>query len=152
MPTWLLIRLDPATQNRIAAFALGIARSICHDACMMKAFALTLFLAVGFFRGAFAADSTVLGEFISIPHLGDQWPADKNAPGFVSVLDRDNRVISNIGGTPPVYDAAGVLQPMRSTGAPFVHPHGVAIDGEGNLYVAQFSSPAAPLLKFERIK
>lgn len=97
-------------------------------------------------------DAVLFGEFVFIPHLGDQWPKDKNAPGFVSVLDRNNRVISNIGGTPPAYDAAGALQPMRSTGAPFIHPHGIAVDRAGNLYVAQFSSPAAPLLKFERIK
>ena len=97
-------------------------------------------------------DAVLFGEFVFIPHLGDQWPADKNAPGFVSVLDRNNRVISNIGGTPPAYGDAGALRPMRSTGTPFIHPHGVAVDGEGNLYVAQFSSPAAPLLKFERIK
>ena len=97
-------------------------------------------------------DAVLFGEFLLIPHLGDQWPKDKNAPGFVSVLDRNNRVISNIGGTPPVYDAAGTLQRMRSTGAPFIHPHGIAVDAEGNLYVAQFASPAAPLLKFERIK
>lgn len=97
-------------------------------------------------------DAVIFGDFLFIPHLGDQWPKDKNAPGFVSVLDKNNRVISNIGGTPPEYDASGALQPMRSTGAPFIHPHGIAVDADGNLYVAQFSSPAAPLLKFERIK
>lgn len=97
-------------------------------------------------------DAVIFGEYVFIPHLGDQWPKDKNAPGFVSVLDRNNRVVSNIGGSAPEYDASGNLQPMHSTGAPFIHPHGVTVDAEGNLYVAQFSSPAAPLLKFERIK
>lgn len=97
-------------------------------------------------------DAVIFGEFMFVPHLGDQWPKDKNAPGFVSVLDNNNRVISNIGGPPAEYDANGNLQPMRSTGSPFIHPHGVAVDAEGNLYVAQFSSPAAPLLKLERIK
>lgn len=96
-------------------------------------------------------DAVIFGEFMFVPHLGDQWPKDKNAPGFVSVLDKTNRVISNIGGTPPEYDTAGAMLPMRSTGAPFIHPHGIAVDADGNLYVAQFSSPAAPLLKFERI-
>lgn len=97
-------------------------------------------------------DAVLFGEFLIVPHLGDQWPKDKNAPGFVSVLDRNNRVISNVGGTPPVYDASGALQPMRSTAAPFIHPHGVTADAEGNLYVAQFASPSAPLLKLERLK
>ena len=97
-------------------------------------------------------DAAIFGEFLFVPHLGDQWPKDKNAPGFVSVLDENNRIISNIGGAPPKYDADGRLRPMRSTGAPFIHPHGVAVDAAGNLYVAQFSSPAAPLLKFERLK
>lgn len=97
-------------------------------------------------------DAVIFGQFMFVPHLGDQWPKDKNAPGFVSVLDKNNRVISNIGGTAPEYDAGGALMPMHSTGVPFIHPHGVTVDAEGNLYVAQFSSPAAPLLKFERMK
>ena len=41
---------------------------------------------------------------------------------------------------------------LKSDGKTFIHPHGVAVDAEGNLYVAQFSSPAAPLLKLERLK
>lgn len=97
-------------------------------------------------------DAVIFGEFMFVPHLGDQWPKDKNAPGFVSVLNKDNRVISNIGGAPAEYEADGTLKPMHSTGAPFIHPHGVAVDAAGNLYVAQFSSPAAPLLKFERLR
>jgi hypothetical protein len=81
----------------------------------------------------------------------DSRPADKNAPGFVSVLDRNNKVISNIGGSPPVYEN-GILQPMKTTTKAFIHPHGVAVDAEGNLYVAQFSSPAAPLIKLARVR
>jgi DNA-binding beta-propeller fold protein YncE len=46
----------------------------------------------------------------------------------------------------------GVLQPMQSDHKTFIHPHGVAVDAEGNLYVAQFASQAVPLLKLERIK
>lgn len=97
-------------------------------------------------------DAVIWGDFIFMPHLGDQWPKDKNAPGFVSVLDKSNKVVSNIGGTPPEYDAQGELQPMHTTTKAFIHPHGLTVDKEGNLYVAQFSSPGAPLLKLERIK
>ncbi len=96
-------------------------------------------------------DAVVWGQWIFIPHLGDQWPKDKNAPGFVSVLDEHNRVVSNIGGSPPEYNAAGELQPMRSTTKALLHPHGIAVDAQGNLYVAQFASPEAPLLKLERL-
>ena len=96
-------------------------------------------------------DAVFFGKFLFIPHLGDQWPKDKNAPGFLSVLDSDNHVISNIGGTAPEYDAAGALQMMHAIGHAFIHPHGIAVDGAGNVYVAQFSSPSAPLLKLERL-
>ena len=126
--------------------------------CMSDKLEVKRFTLEGMFIDKFALpggnprDAVLFGEFLFIPHLGDQWPTDKTAPGFVSVLDRRNRVISNIGGTPPVYDEAGALKPMRSTGAPFIHPHGIAVDADGNLYVAQFASPAAPLLKLERIK
>ena len=42
--------------------ALGIARSICHDARMMKAFVLTLLFTAGFLCNAFAAELAVLGQ------------------------------------------------------------------------------------------
>ena len=97
-------------------------------------------------------DAVLWGDHLFMPHLGDQWPKDKNAPGFISVLDRLNHVVSNIGGSPPEYDANGELKPMHTTTKAFIHPHGLAVDGEGNIYVAQFSSPSAPLLKLEHLK
>ncbi len=97
-------------------------------------------------------DAVLFGQYLIIPHLSDDWPADRNAPGFISVLDRNNRVISNVGGTPAEYSKEGILQPMKSIVSPFVHPHAVALDAEGNMYVAQFASPGAPLLKLERLK
>ncbi len=96
-------------------------------------------------------DIVMWGEHAIVPHLGDQWPKDKNSPGFISILDRKWRVVSNIGGTPAIYET-GELQPMASDGRSFIHPHGVAVDDDGNLYVAQFASPAAPLLKLEKVK
>jgi len=97
-------------------------------------------------------DAVIWQRFVFIPHLGDQWPTDKNAPGFVSVLDEHNRVVSNIGGSAPVDDASGALQTMRAVGTAFIHPHGLAVDAQGNLYVAQFASKAAPLIKLERVQ
>lgn len=96
-------------------------------------------------------DIVIWGRHAIVPHLGDQWPKDKNSPGFISILDGGWRVISNIGAAPAIYETGG-LQPMTSDGKTFIHPHGVVADSAGNLYVAQFASPAAPLLKLERVK
>ncbi len=96
-------------------------------------------------------DCVIWGEHAIVPHLGDQWPQDRNAPGFISIVDRDYHIVSNIGAPPAVYKN-GVLQSMKSDGKTFIHPHGVAADAAGNLYIAQFASPAAPLLKLERVR
>jgi peptidylamidoglycolate lyase len=103
------------------------------------------------FPGGNPRDVAPFGEHALVPHLGDQWPKDKNAPGFISIVDRDFKIVSNIGAPPADYKD-GVLQPMRSDGQTFIHPHGVTVDAEGSLFVAQFASPAAPLLKLERLK
>ena len=61
------------------------------------------------------------------------------------------RVISNLAGTPPQYDSAGKLQPMRHTEDVFLHPHDLTIDREGSLYVAQFASNRTYPIKLERV-
>lgn len=96
-------------------------------------------------------DVVIWGSNAIVPHLGDQWPQDRGSPGFISIMDSQWRVVSNIGAPAAVY-ADGKLQPMASDKKTFIHPHGVAVDAAGNLYVAQFASPAAPLLKLERVK
>ena len=55
-------------------------------------------------------------KHIFIPHLGDRWPNDRNAAGYISVLDRIFTVVANLGRTTPDY-RAGNLDTMatRST-------------------------------------
>ncbi|MCX6856369.1 MAG: hypothetical protein NTV80_15860 [Verrucomicrobia bacterium] len=103
------------------------------------------------FPGGNPRDFVIFGEYGVIPHLGDNWPKDKNAPGFISIVDRDFKIVSNIGAPAAEYKE-GVLQAMRSDGKTFIHPHGVCMDREGNLFIAQFASPTAPLLKLERLQ
>lgn len=91
------------------------------------------------------------GEHFVCAHLADNWPKDRNSRGFISILDRDFRVISNIGGTAPEYDGKGHLTAMRSTDDVFTHPHDAVIAPDGALYVAQFASGNTYPLKFERI-
>jgi peptidylamidoglycolate lyase len=74
----------------------------------------------------------------------------KEGTGFVTILDKDNKVISNIGGSQPVYDN-GVLQPMSQTEKIFTHPHDVCVDEEENLYVAQWASGKVYPYKFTRV-
>ena len=90
------------------------------------------------------------GHFF-VAHLADNWPADRQSRGFVSVLDEQLRVVANLGGSAPEYDDAGRLRPMRNTSPVFLHPHDLCVDAEGSLYVAQFASGNTYPLKFERV-
>lgn len=65
----------------------------------------------------------------------NQWKGS----GFVTILDKDNKVISNPGGTEPQYEN-GALQTMRQATKSFVYPHDVCVDDEENLYIAQWNS------------
>ena len=91
------------------------------------------------------------GTHYHVAHLADNWPADRQSRGFVSVLDAELRVVSNVGGSAPEYDDAGVLRPMRNTSAVFLHPHDLVVDDEGSLYVAQFASGNTYPVKLERV-
>ena len=86
-----------------------------------------------------------------IPHLADNWPDDRSSRGYLSVLDKNLRVISNIGGTPPEYSDQGTLQKMKQQGDVFLHPHDLVVDDEDSIYVAQFASNQTYPIKLERI-
>ncbi|WP_404307449.1 NHL repeat-containing protein [Neorhodopirellula lusitana] len=60
--------------------------------------------------------------------------------GFVTILDRENQVISNPGGTRPQYDDEGRLTMMLQDAAVFENCHDVCVDAEENLYVCQWNS------------
>ncbi len=95
-------------------------------------------------------DIVFFDDHIVIPHLGDNWPEDRNAAGFISFLDRDFNVVANLGGKSR-RDGNGKLVGMQHNSHLFRHPHGIVFDQRGNLYVAQFASNGTFPLKFERI-
>jgi len=101
--------------------------------------------------GTSPRDIFVQEDKLFIPHLGSDWPKNRDAPGFVSVLDKDNKVIANIGGTLPLYQD-GKLQKMTHSGDTFIHPHALTMDKYGNLYVAQWMSKSTWPLKFTPVK
>ncbi len=91
------------------------------------------------------------GRNYFVANLGDNWPKDRDCRGFVSVLDEKLRVLSNVGGTPPEYTDDGKLRPMAHREEVFRHPHDLAVDSDGSLYVAQFASGKTYPIKLERV-
>jgi hypothetical protein len=75
---------------------------------------------------------------------------DAENTGFATILDKNNKVVSNIGGTEPVYKD-GVLQPMAQAEKIFLNPHDVLVDNDENLYVAQWASGKVYPYKFTRV-
>ena len=92
-----------------------------------------------------------VGDHYYVAHLADNWPKDRDSPGYVSVLDKDFKVVSNIDGQAPQYDDEGKLQKMSALGKVFTHPHDLCIDEDDSLYVAQFLSGGTFPIKLERV-
>jgi peptidylamidoglycolate lyase len=92
------------------------------------------------------------GEYTVIPHLrgntGVMDKADKN--GFITILGPDRKVISSLGTDPVVYQN-GVPNPMGANSKLFTFPHGLLIDDEQNIYVAQWNSGKTYPIKLERV-
>jgi outer membrane protein assembly factor BamB len=70
--------------------------------------------------------------------------------GFVTILDSKNKVVSNPGGTQPVYKD-GALQLIVQDKPIFNHCHDVCIDNDKNLYVCQWNANKTYPVKLERV-
>ena len=70
--------------------------------------------------------------------------------GFVTILDKADKVISNPGGTKPVYKK-GTLQLMLQETPLFHHCHDVCIDEDKNIYVCQWNAGKTYPIKLERV-
>lgn len=70
--------------------------------------------------------------------------------GFVTILDHNDQVISNPGGTEPVY-RDGTLQLMVQDEPVFAHCHDVCIDEDKNLYICQWNAGKTYPVKLERV-
>lgn len=70
--------------------------------------------------------------------------------GFVTVLDKENRVVSNPGGTEPIYEN-GKLKLMLQDQPIFKHCHDVCVDYDKNLYVCQWNAGAVYPYKLHRV-
>ncbi|MGJ8693721.1 MAG: 6-bladed beta-propeller [Thalassotalea sp.] len=70
--------------------------------------------------------------------------------GFITIVDKNNQVIANPGGTEPYYEN-GKLMPMQSTFDVFNHCHAVCVDDDDNLYVGQWNANQMYPIKLERV-
>ncbi len=70
--------------------------------------------------------------------------------GFVTIMDKNDKVISNPGGTEPQYKN-GELQLMIQNTPVFNHCHDVCIDDDKNIYVCQWNANKTYPIKLERV-
>jgi hypothetical protein len=71
--------------------------------------------------------------------------------GFVTILDKNNKVVSNPGGTKPRYRKDGKLEMMLQDQPVFKHCHDVCVDDDKNLYVCQWNAGKVYPYKLHRI-
>jgi hypothetical protein len=70
--------------------------------------------------------------------------------GFVTILDKKDKVVSNPGGTAPKF-INGELQLMVQESPLFKHCHDVCIDEDKNIYVCQWNAGKTYPIKLERV-
>lgn len=104
--------------------------------------------------GAFAGQAVFKGDY---GYAGVCWSKEngtgkklKNS-GFVTIFDKENKVISNPGGSLPEY-SKGKIKPMYQTTKTFMHVHDVCVDDEENIYVLQWNAKGTYPIKLERIR
>ena len=101
------------------------------------------------FGGGFTASDTLknimlVAAVLRSPTLNDE------KTGFVTILNKENKVVSNLGGSEPVYEN-GKLKQLSQTDKIFIHPHDVCVDDEGSIYVAQWASGKVYPYKFTKV-
>lgn len=110
------------------------------------------YLSTIFLPGAYVCRAVIDGDDI---YSGVCWSRLKylnQTPnsGFVTILDKNNKVISNPGGTGPNY-RNGELQLMVQEESLFKHCHDVCVDEDKNIYVCQWNASKSYPIKLERV-
>lgn len=90
-------------------------------------------------------------------YAGVCWSKDVNGQklggdsGFVTILDKNNKVVSSPGGTVPTYKN-GILQAtLQATNPIFQHGHDVCVDEDKNLYICQWNANHTAPVKLTRV-
>jgi hypothetical protein len=105
-------------------------------------------LSVTHLPGAYICRPVIHGDNV---YLATIWSGNgESGTGFISILDKNNKLISAPCGNKPVYQD-GKLQRMHQTLKVFQHPHDVCVDDDENLYVAQWNAGQSYPIKLIRI-
>lgn len=88
--------------------------------------------------GAWVCRPVIKGDYLYAAVLQSQERQGQQS-GFVTILDKNYHVVSNLGGSTPAY-TNNEANEMYQTIKVFQYPHDVCIDDEENLYVAQWNS------------
>ncbi len=110
------------------------------------------YLSTIFLPGAYVCRAVIDGENI---YSGVCWSRlrylnQTPRSGFVTILNADDEVVSNPGGTAPRYEN-GELQLMVQDQPIFRHCHDVCVDEDKNLYICQWNAEQSYPIKLERV-
>lgn len=104
--------------------------------------------------GAFMSRPVIQGNHLYSGVCFGMVPNDfrpKMKRGFVTILDQQNRVISNPGGRPPRYNEQDELLVMMQEQPVFLHGHDVCVDDAADLYVCQWNASKVFPYKLHRV-
>ena len=110
------------------------------------------YLSTIFLPGAYVCRPVIKGDML---YAGVCWSRLRylnQTPnsGFVTILNKQDKVVSNPGGTQPEY-RNGELQLMLQSQPLFMHCHDVCVDQDENIYVCQWNAQKTYPIKLERV-
>ena len=109
-------------------------------------------------NGEYMSSIDLPGAYICRPVIHDSnvylatiWSGDKgDNSGFISILDKENRLISAPGGKTPQYKK-NKLTKMNQAYQVFKHPHDVCVDDDSNLYIPQWNAGQVYPMKLVKV-
>jgi hypothetical protein len=110
------------------------------------------YLSTIFLPGAYVCRPVIKGEtlYAGVCYARQKYLNLTHRSGFVTILDNNDKVISNPGGTRPIYHR-GELQLMTQEYHQLTHCHDVCIDNDENIYVCQWNADKTYPIKLERV-
>jgi peptidylamidoglycolate lyase len=136
--------IDARDKNNVCVIATSRQQNCCKRFSLQGNYINTIEL-----PGAWVCRPVIKGAYLYAAVLQSNSRQGQQS-GFVTILDSNYKVISNLAGSKPTY-VSGNLDEMYQTIKAFHYPHDVCIDDEENLYVAQWNSGKVYPYKLELV-